>query len=172
MVSQTQLTQAYDFFASQSGRDVATIEDDTNVSRIMCMPGFSDQYSIYLKKRKKAEKTHRYLVTFTFDPKKLPAAESDYPDFFDIAEQYIENLAFSRQYSATHWAVVREHHAPPRDKICHFHVSVVSSKILKKSFFRYYVKTYGNIDISKSRVNTTEFAINYMQKENEPTLIL
>lgn len=134
---------------------------------MICQVGFPDRYQKWLKKHEKESKRYRYFLTFTLDRKKQRFSRTE--DFYTEVQTYVENLAFSAQFEALSWVVVREHH---KDGTPHWHVSVESKRCIKKSFFRYYERIFGLINISKSRENGVEFAINYMQKENDPVSIL
>lgn len=107
---------------------------------------------------------YRYLITFTQDPKK--SGHKSTKALYDyIFKQFKREPLGVKQA----W-IVQEGNA--KDKHIHWHVAVETTKALKKDRFNYYMKKYGNIDISKTNANTLEHALEYISKEQKPTCIV
>lgn len=106
-------------------------------------------------------KYYHYLVTFTLKPT-IPKSQ------WDSIEDYIKNQ-FKREPLKIHEAhITREY---TKKLVAHWHVSVTTTKPLKKDRFNYYIQQYGNIDISKSKAQNLEEGLNYINKCSTSTLI-
>lgn len=104
------------------------------------------------------EAQYYYLVTFTLRPEAVPRAEE--------AEKYIKKQFKERlSLGVRESYIVRE---LTKLGVPHWHVSVRTSKPLKKDRFHYYEKLYGKIDISKNRHKNLEDGKNYLAKSNTP----
>lgn len=120
--------------------------------------------------RTQKAKEYRYLITFTLAPKNFANKSVKIKEeLYSKIEAYIKGLATSKQYDATHWAVVRELTKAGNP---HWHVSVVSNTWIKQSYFRYYERVYGRVDVSASKLPQKEYALNYMSKEDDFTVII
>ena len=109
-------------------------------------------------------KNYMYLVTFTVDKKKVKKPN------YDSIEKYIKKQFQRSPLKVTKAQIVREGNG--KDKHIHWHVAVQTAIPLKKDRFHYYIRKYGNIDISKSKTNSYEELQNYISKENTPQDIL
>lgn len=117
---------------------------------------FMDKYEKYLKQHK-PKKDYRYLVTFTLDTKKTLPED-------DVVEGYIISQFVDRDALKVIEAhIVKE---KTQQNISHWHVAVSTAKCLKKDRFNYYIKKYGNIDISGTKAQTLNEALNYINKDN------
>lgn len=104
-------------------------------------------------------KHYRYLITFTKDKKKkLPENQ--------IIEKYIEKQIKRKPLKVVCAYIVRE--GDDISTHVHWHVVCETLKPLKKDRFNYYIKKFGNIDISRTKAQNIEEGINYITKENEP----
>ncbi len=113
-----------------------------------------------LKKiRREEKKLYFYLVTFTLKPS---VNNTDDKIGLYIRKQFEERppLQIIEAY------MVEE---KTQNNIPHWHVAVSTNKPLKKDRFNYYIKKYGNIDISKTKAQTLLESINYISKEAIPT---
>lgn len=120
----------------------------------------NNKYDIWSKKAKKIGKNHNknyyYLITFTKREDILIEDES--------IEQYIIKQFQRKPLQITEAHIVKE---KTKKGQSHWHVSVSAKKCLKKDRFNYYIKKYGYIDISKSRHNSLEEGINYINKVSQ-----
>lgn len=105
-------------------------------------------------------KEYMYLVTFTIDTKKY--TEKNY----DEIKKYIIKQFQRKPLQVTKAQIVQEGNG--KDKHIHWHVAVHTMTPLKKDRFHYYIKKYGNIDISKSKSNSYDELQNYISKEVVP----
>lgn len=101
-----------------------------------------------------------YLVTFTL--------RSDTVSLADEAEAYIV-----KQFERAPLKIVEAHYVRELTKkgVPHWHVAVSTSIPLKKDRFNYYMKLYGNIDISKTKAQTLTESMNYISKISLPRAI-
>ncbi len=100
------------------------------------------------------KKKYYYLITFTL--------RKDRDDIENV-EAFIKTQAFRPALQIIKASFVRELTKGGRP---HWHMAVISTKIIKKDRFNYYQKHYGNIDISKNKHNTTVDMLDYMCKSN------
>lgn len=105
-------------------------------------------------------KHYRYLITFTKDKKKT------LPDN-DTIEKYIIKQIKRKPLNIVTAYYVRE--GDDKDKQVHWHVVCETTKPLKKDRFNYYIKKFGNIDLSRTKAQNIEEGINYITKDNVPT---
>lgn len=124
----------------------------------------SKYFKQYLKsKDEPPEKLYHYMITFTLRPDKVESSES--------AEEYIVKQFSKRKDTLL---ISEAHYSKELTKkgVPHWHVAVQTKKPLKKDRFNYYVKLYGNIDVSKTKAQTLEEAINYISKDTLPKQIV
>lgn len=107
-------------------------------------------------------KKYYYLVTFTINRKICVKSDDDIEKYI-IKQVKREPLKIQKAY------MVRE---GGTKKHTHWHVALYTTKSLKKDRFHYYIKTIGNIDISKTNQDSLEEAINYISKENTPRVVV
>lgn len=115
---------------------------------------------LYWKKKEKEAnvKKYYYLVTFTLRKDTFTQADS--------AEKYIHSQFKNRPALGVLEAhVVRELTQAGNP---HWHVSVSTSRPLAKNRFNYYIKIFGNIDISKNKCQNLNDGLNYISKSNTP----
>ncbi len=101
-------------------------------------------------------KRYYYMITFTL-------AKDYTKDEYLKIEKFIETQAFRPALQIEKAFIVKELTKKGRP---HWHMSIVSTKILKKDRFNYYQNLYGTIDISKNRHNTDSEMMNYMSKSD------
>lgn len=102
-------------------------------------------------------KKYKYMLTFTIDPKKHEVTS----DLKDKIEIYICNLM--RKPETTKCYYVREH-----DKTnCHWHVILYRKSAIKSDYLSYYKKTFGHVDISRSKDLSDTHSEKYLSKESE-----
>lgn len=107
---------------------------------------------------------YRYLITFTQDPKKCGHKSTN-----DIRDYILKQFKREPLQVVQAW-IVQEGNG--KDKHIHWHVAVETTKALKKDRFSYYLKKYGNIDISKTNAKHLQHALDYISKESNPTCIV
>lgn len=122
-----------------------------------------------LRKRilKDAKKAHRYLITFTINPSLNTDINAE--ELEDIIEQFVEAQAERSALGITYFAYSKEYTKAGR---AHWHCVVVTTKPLPKNRFQYYTKTYGHVDISKTKVTTTLEALDYISKDVAPKVLI
>lgn len=111
----------------------------------------------FLDTRDKAKDTYKYLVTFTLKPDAVEDA--------DKAELYIHSQADREMLKICAMSYVKE---LTKAGVPHFHAVIETSKPLKRNRFQYYEKLFGHVDISRTKGQTTQEALNYISKENHP----
>lgn len=104
-----------------------------------------------------------YLLTFTLRPDKQSS------EFSEKAEEYIRDISKRDALGIKYLAFVREH---TEKGVPHWHVCIETKTALKRNRFQYYEKLYGFIDISRTKGQTTQEALNYMSKEGTPTILI
>jgi len=110
-----------------------------------------------LNLRDHKNKRYYYLITFTI---------KDY-DKIDVMDSIIEKYIISRlrrtalQVEKAH--IVKE---LTQNKVPHWHAAVKSKKYISKDRFKYYIKQYGNIDISKNHSQNYKTMLKYITKSN------
>lgn len=120
-----------------------------------------------LKKLINASKQHKYnyMVTFTIDPTKNKIDDL----LEETIEQYICNQSHRDALKITYFAYVKEY---TKKGVAHWHAVITTTKPLAKNRFQFYEKLYGSVDISKTKVTTTQEALNYISKESSPIVII
>lgn len=111
-------------------------------------------------------KSYRYMITFTLDPSKYPDVTET---ILHSVEEFIEGQGRRQGLSIIHYAYVRESHQNGRP---HWHASIITTKPLKKDRFNYYIKKYGNIDLSKSKSTNKWEALDYLSKSGTVKTII
>ncbi len=123
-------------------------------------PYFNKRFKAVVHKREK--KRYYYMITFTlredYDEKRIERIEA-----------FIKTQAYRPALQIQSASIVRELTKAGRP---HWHMAVITLKLLKKDRFTYYKKHYGNIDISKNKLNDDSEMLNYMCKSNTITKIL
>lgn len=120
--------------------------------------GFNKTFKSVVAKLEK--KKYYYLITFTL--------RQDYKNYDNI-EAFVKTQAFRPALQICKASVVRELTKNGRP---HWHMSVISTKIIKRSRFNYYQKQYGNVDISKNKHDTDLDMIDYMCKSDTIDILL
>lgn len=107
-------------------------------------------------------KFYKYMLTFTMDPnKKSGYRVTSRNEQIMFLEGYIFNLI--KNSSNVYRAYMAMEH---KDTNCHWHVIIHTKKALNYSMLRYYKKTYGMVDVSRSVEISDENSIKYLGKEN------
>lgn len=115
----------------------------------------------YFKRRARENRRYNYLITFTLKPEVTDE---------DEVEAYI-----IKQLHRTPLQIIEAHLSKEYTKAgrAHWHVPVTTTTPLKKDRFNYYIKKYGNIDISKNKsTNNLEESLNYINKETQSRQII
>lgn len=104
-------------------------------------------------------KKYLYLITFTLrDPLNS-----------DKAEEYIRDQVNRSHLDLTRWIMAKEH---TKKGVPHWHCAVEARKPIKKNRFQYYEKLYGFIDVSRTKGQTLDEALQYISKESVPEILL
>lgn len=118
-------------------------------------------------RKERLAKTYQYLVTFTIDPAKHPEVGQELEDKI---QTYIETIPKRPALRLNKCAYTRELHKSGRP---HWHVKIQTKKPLRTDAFTTYTKTFGNIDISRSKHTKDEAHIDfYLNKENTMKTLL
>lgn len=129
-----------------------------------------DDFLKILKRRIIAseKKSYIYLVTFTIDPKLNTDMDAD--ELEEAIETYVESQV-DRQVSLgiTYYAYSKEYTKAGQ---AHWHAVLKTTKPLAKNRFAYYGKSYGNIDISRTKSTTHLEALEYISKDVLPTILI
>lgn len=105
----------------------------------------------------KGRKEYVYMITFTIDPAKIP----DVSKMKNKIQDYIISQSERKALNLIRYEIVEEEHKDGRP---HWHALAVSTKYLSKDRFNFYIKNFGNIDLSKSYSQQPQEIINYMSK--------
>ncbi len=116
----------------------------------------------YLLKRDYENKEFYYLITFTLNEEHK---NDDEVKVYNYIKSRLRRPAL--QIVKAH--LVMEH---TKQGIPHYHASVISKKFISKDRFKYYVKKFGYIDISKSHHKDYRILFKYISKEALPHQII
>jgi len=104
-----------------------------------------------------------YMLTFTLKPEINASQEAD-------ALQWIERNVVNVLHKPFEASVYISEEKTESGRT-HWHVVGTYEKALKKSLFKYYMKTFGHIDISLSKNTGNEYGLGYISKEQLPRLL-
>lgn len=104
------------------------------------------------------EKVYRYLLTFTLKPEAVSKSEQAQAWLYKQAERR-DTLGIRRMF------IARE---TTKKNVPHWHVAIETSKPLKADRFHYYRSLYGYVDLSRTKAQTIQEALNYISKESVP----
>lgn len=130
-------------------------------------PLYSTMFRQALEEVEKENRSYRYLITFTLDPKKGDIKCNKY---IAKVSAYVVKQLRRKPLGLSNVYFVQEG-GDQDNKHIHWHASVTATKPLKKDRFDYYKKLYGNVDISHTKAQTQDEAINYMSKQSTPVLL-
>lgn len=111
---------------------------------------------------------HLYMVTLTFDPKKISKfknLDKEVSKFFDSLPKQkalCKSLPLTLVYS-------KEHH---KSGAHHYHICLQTEKPCSKEPFRYWSRKFGQIDFSTSKTRDVKETLTYISKETVPKIIL
>ncbi|AXH76880.1 MAG: replicase [Virus sp.] len=114
-------------------------------------------------KNEAQQKEYHYMITFTVSPTLHPTIDNETEKQI---EDYIRSQSDRTGLHVKEMHYVKELHKNGRP---HWHVSVTTTKAIKKALFSYYQKIYGNIDFSRSKGKNNQDALAYMSKSGTPT---
>ncbi len=99
-----------------------------------------------------------YLITFTLHKKFHDTYDEA---FIDEVTEYI-----IKQFQRKPLKIIEAHMVQEltKNNIPHWHVACSAEKFIAKNRFNYYAKKYGFIDISKSKCQTIDESLNYINK--------
>lgn len=119
-------------------------------------------HSVFFKYLKgKTIKRYMYLVTFTLKTDSIKDALQ--------AEEFVKSQAERTALQIKKYAYVKE---LTKQGTPHFHVVVETLKPLKRNRFQYYEKLFGSVDISRTKGQTTQEALQYISKDSTPVILL
>lgn len=104
------------------------------------------------------------MYTFTKDPQKTK----------DVTNKFLYEY-IKKQLKRTPLQIIEAHIAQEgddKDKHVHWHVAIQTTKPLRKDRFAYYTQKYGNIDPSKSKINSISESLNYISKDSTPVRVV
>lgn len=102
--------------------------------------------------KEQEKKKYYYLITFTLKPGADP----------DKAEAYIRRVPERSPLQVTRCDLVKEY---TKKGVAHWHMSVITTKALKKDRFSYYAQKFGTLDISKNKAQQYDEMLEYMTKD-------
>lgn len=129
---------------------------------IIVTQDFHKSFTKYLKNT--TSRRYYYMLTFTID-----ATKGNTEEFYSAAEKIVKETAERSALQLLQFQYVKE---LTKKGIPHWHALVVTKKPLKKDRFNYYIKKFGNIDISKNRAQQSTEILNYISKISEPIVLL
>lgn len=115
-------------------------------------------------KQNEAPRKYIYLVTFTLRPE-----HHDSTVIHDMAQQHIEGIAKRDALLLEYFSYSKEH---TKAGVPHWHAVLVSKNSIKKNRFQYYEKLFGNVDISRTKGQSHQPAIDYISKETIPIVLI
>lgn len=110
---------------------------------------------------KRTAKKYIYLITFTLSTDNVAKEE--------LAEEFIREQPKRKALSLLTWVMVKEY---TKKGVPHWHCVVESYKPIKKNRFEYYAKKFGFVDISRTKGQTRQEALQYISKDEEPEVLL
>lgn len=103
---------------------------------------------------------HYYIVTFTL--------AKDHQNY-DGIEEFIKSDIKRSALKISKAVLSREYTKNGR---AHWHAVVQTTRYLKKELFKYYIKTFGFIDITKKKERDFSSMLDYISKESTPMTVL
>lgn len=115
----------------------------------------------------KPDEFYKYMLTFTIDPSKVDiSCDSDKKVWIEYVDTYIHNLLFKNK------TIYRAYYSREHDESnVHWHAIVHCHAAFDHKMLNYYKKTYGLVDVSRSKQLEDENSIKYLGKESEITHI-
>ncbi len=110
----------------------------------------------------KEKKKYYYLITFTLKAK--PSEEDE-----KKIEKYILSQMKRKALRISKADYVKEY---TKEGVAHWHIAVEAGKYIAKNRFNYYIKQYGYIDISKTKIQSRSEMLNYINKTDKSIKIL
>lgn len=131
---------------------------------IVCSASFREDLRKEIKRVKKEAqlKDYHYMITFTVSPKLHPHLGTETEK---AIEDYIRSQSTRTGLHIKEMHFVKELHKSGRP---HWHVSLTTTKSIKKALFSYYQKLYGNLDFSRSKGKNNQDTLAYMSKSGTP----
>lgn len=113
-----------------------------------------------IRDKKLNQENYRYLLTFTLKPESVDKA--------DTAEEYIKTQTDREALKIVSFAYVKE---LTKNKVPHWHAVIETEIPVKRNRFQYYEKLFGHVDISRTKGQTTQEALNYISKDSPPIVL-
>lgn len=153
-----ELYEQFKEYAKRQGYSYPTSSDPLEVGRWFSQrPVHIARYFKFLDDR--TVKKYRYLITFTLNN---PAKAVE-------AEQYVRDQSKRKHLDLTRWVMAKEY---TKKGVPHWHCAVEARKPIKKNRFQYYEKLYGFIDVSRTKGQNLDEALQYISKESVPEILL
>lgn len=154
----TELYTEFVNYAKSKGHSYPKSPSDKDVGEWFCQrPINVSRYFSFLDDR--SAKKYLYLITFTL--RDATKAEK--------AEAYIREQVNRSHLDLTRWIMAKEH---TKKGTPHWHCAVESRKPIKKNRFQYYEKLFGFIDVSRTKGQNLQEALQYISKESVPEILL
>lgn len=151
-------------FIKQSQNGVVEKECVDIRSIIIKYHQFAKYFKKLLNEFDNKNKTYTYMLTFTMDPK---IHDVENTALHAEIEEYIIRFAFNR--NAERADIVKEG-TDEDHKHTHWHLGLELKKYIDFStFLKFYRKTYGSVDISRSWSNQYINVMKYINKSNPST---
>lgn len=154
----SELYEEFKTYAIRMGHSYPPSPEDGIVGRWLSeRPINVSRYFKFLDDR--TSKKYRYLITFTL--RELSLAKD--------AEQYIRDQSKRTHLDLLRWVLAKEH---TKKGTPHWHCAVESRKPIKKNRFQYYERLYGFVDVSRTKGQNLDEALQYISKESTPEILL
>lgn len=130
---------------------------------------FKSNFNKYLsfQRRVNTSDSFIYLMTLTYSDKF--AEGKNIKTIKRSIQGYIEAIAARPALRITYLSYVFEYGS--KNGRLHAHLNIQTEKPLKKDRFHSY-KKIGNLDLNKTKAQTDDELINYLSKEEEPTILI
>ncbi len=123
---------------------------------------FHKEIKKLLLKQDNKNKRYYYLITFTLSDENKDADEVN---VYNYIKSRLQRSAL--QVEKAHLVIEYTKQDRP-----HYHASVISKKYISKDRFKYYIKKYGFVDISKNHSQNYETMLKYITKSDIPEQII
>lgn len=151
-------------FIEEAKADIPLCERESIADLIMKYKLFEKYYKVMVSEYENKNKVYTYMLTFTIDPKKHDVNDIK---LHDIIEEYV--VAFARKRNASRADFVKEG-TDEAHLHTHWHLGLELKKYIDFSnFLKFYRKTYGICDITRSWSNRYENVMDYINKSNPST---
>ncbi len=143
------------------------LKSSVNINKLILRHNFDKEFKCILDEYEKKTKIYTYMITFTIDPKKHDVKDEK---IHSLIQEYIESFAIARTPNKASY--VKEG-TDTEHKHTHWHLGLETKKYIDFSnFLKFYRKTYGSVDISKSWSNDFNNILIYISKSDIVTKLI